>query len=157
MIRSALMEDVKEIYALLQHFAEKDLLLGRSLSSLYDQLRDFNVFVDADSSGPEGKQQVIGVCALHICWENLAEIRSLAVADSHHGLGIGTELVKASLTEALTFGIKRVFTLTYQPTFFRQLGFRDIDKGELPHKVWSDCIQCTKFPDCNEVALIWEK
>ena len=157
MIRSARMEDVKEIYALLQHFAEKDLLLGRSLSSLYDQLRDFNVFVDADSSRPAGKQQVVGVCALHICWENLAEIRSLAVADSHHGLGIGTELVKASLAEAMTFGINRVFTLTYQPTFFRLLGFRDIDKGELPHKVWSDCIQCTKFPDCNEVALIWEK
>ena len=157
MIRSARMEDVKEIYALLQHFAEKDLLLGRSLSSLYDQLRDFNVFVDADSAGAAGKQQVAGVCALHICWEDLAEIRSLAVADSHHGLGIGTELVKAALAEAMTFGINRVFTLTYQPTFFRQLGFKDIDKGELPHKVWSDCIQCTKFPDCNETALIWEK
>jgi amino-acid N-acetyltransferase len=157
MIRNARMEDVKEIYALLQHFAKKDLLLGRSLSSLYDQLRDFNVYVDADSAATEEKQQVVGVCALHICWENLAEIRSLAVADSHHGLGIGTELVKASLAEAMTFGINRVFTLTYQPAFFRQLGFRDIDKGELPHKVWSDCIQCSKFPDCNEEALIWEK
>lgn len=157
MIRNARMEDVKAMYKLLQHFAEKDLLLGRSLSSLYDQLRDFNVYVDKDPSAPEGKQQVIGVCALHICWENLAEIRSLAVADSHHNKGIGTELVKAALAEAVTFGITRVFTLTYQPTFFRQLGFRDIDKGELPHKVWSDCIQCSKFPDCNEEALVWEK
>jgi N-acetylglutamate synthase-like GNAT family acetyltransferase len=79
MIRTARMEDVKAMYKLLQHFAEKDLLLGRSLSSLYDQLRDFNVYVDADPSGPAGKQQVVGVCALHICWENLAEIRSPGV------------------------------------------------------------------------------
>jgi amino-acid N-acetyltransferase len=157
MIRNARMEDVKAMYKLLQYFAEKDLLLGRSLSSLYDQLRDFNVYVDADPSGPAGKPQVVGVCALHICWENLAEIRSLAVADSYHNKGIGTELVQAALKEAVTFGIDRVFTLTYQPTFFRQLGFRDIDKGELPHKVWSDCIQCSKFPDCNEEALVWEK
>lgn len=158
MIRNARMEDVKKIYALLQHFADKDLLLGRSLSSLYDQLRDFKVFVDDKDSGndPEEKQKIIGVCSLHICWENLAEIRSLAVDETYHGHGVGSSLVNTLLKEAETFGINRVFTLTYQPDFFRQLGFHDIDKGELPHKVWSDCVQCTKFPDCNEEALVWE-
>ena len=152
MIRNARMGDVKQIYSLLQHFADKDLLLGRSLSSLYDQLRDFKVVVDSDE-----EQQIIGACALHICWDNLAEIRSLAVAEGCQGKGVGAELVKASLAEAETLGISRIFTLTYQPDFFKNFGFKDIDKGELPHKVWSDCIQCSKFPDCNEEALIWDR
>lgn len=151
MIRNARMEDIKEIYGLLKYYAEKDLLLGRSLSSLYDQLRDFKVYESAEDG------RIAGVCALHICWENLAEIRSLAIAEAFQGRGLGSGLVKACLEEAAGLGIGRVFTLTYQPDFFRRLSFRDIDKGELPHKVWSDCVQCTKFPDCNEEALVWEK
>jgi amino-acid N-acetyltransferase len=151
------MGDVKKIYNLLQFFAEKDLLLGRSLSSLYDQLRDFNVYVeDTGESGAESGE-LLGACALHICWDNLAEIRSLAVTDGYQSKGIGKQLVEKALSEAGSYGINRVFTLTYQPDFFRRLGFNDIDKSELPHKVWSDCIQCSKFPDCNEEALVWEK
>lgn len=155
MIRSARMADVKAIYNLLHHFAGKGLLLGRSLSSLYDQLRDFKVWTAAEKEGDEAP--VIGVCALHICWENLAEIRSLAVAEAEQGKGVGSRLVGACLAEAEKFGIGRVFTLTYQPEFFKKLGFTPIDKNELPHKVWSDCIQCPKFPDCNEEALVWER
>ncbi|HSR35653.1 MAG TPA: N-acetyltransferase [Desulfurivibrionaceae bacterium] len=155
MIRSARMADVKAIYNLLHHFAGKGLLLGRSLSSLYDQLRDFKVWTDTETLGDEAP--VVGVCALHICWENLAEIRSLAIAEEEQGKGLGSELVRACLAEAEKFGINRVFTLTYQPEFFKKLGFRLIDKNELPHKVWSDCIQCPKFPDCNEEALVWER
>ena len=157
MIRNARMGDVKKIYDLLKFFAEKDLLLGRSLSSLYDQLRDFNVYVE--SSGESGAEQgeLIGACALHICWENLAEIRSLAVSEKYQSRGVGTQLVEQALSEAGSYGINRVFTLTYQPDYFRRFGFRDIDKSELPHKVWSDCIQCSKFPDCNEEAMVWEK
>ena len=157
MIRGARMGDVKKIHNLLQFFAEKDLLLGRSLSSLYDQLRDFNVYIeDTGESGAESGE-LIGACALHICWDNLAEIRSLAVTDGYQSKGIGKQLVEKALSEAGSYGINRVFTLTYQPDFFRRLGFKDIDKSELPHKVWSDCIQCSKFPDCNEEALVWEK
>lgn len=151
MIRNARMEDVKAIYSLLQHYSDKGLLLGRSLSSLYDQLRDFAIFIDGES------QDVLGVCALHICWENLAEIRSLAVAEGSQKKGIGRALVGKCLEEAENFGISKVFTLTYQPDFFASMGFNKIDKGELPHKVWSDCIQCPKFPDCNEEAMVWEK
>lgn len=154
MIRDARMEDVKTMYAMLQHFSGKELLLGRSLSSLYDQLRDFKVFAEEDSSSP-GK--VLGICALHVCWENLAEIRSLAVLEEAQGRGIGRQLIRACLAEAGHFGIGKVFTLTYQPDFFKKLSFRHIDKNELPHKVWSDCINCPKFPDCNEEALVWEK
>jgi amino-acid N-acetyltransferase len=150
------MGDIQKIYNLLKYFADKDLLLGRSLSSLYDQLRDFSVYVDNKAKDPD-QEKLVGVCALHICWDNLAEIRSLAVDDEYHGKGVGRELINKALVEADSYGITRVFTLTYQPDFFRKLGFQDIDKSELPHKVWSDCINCSKFPDCNEEALIWEK
>lgn len=156
MIRNARMGDIKEIYNLLQYFADKDLLLGRSLSSLYDQLKDFSVYVEKDEDDQD-QEKLVGVCAFHICWDNLAEIRSLAVAEGHQGKGVGQQLVDKALTEADSYGITKVFTLTYQPEFFRKLGFKDIDKAELPHKVWSDCINCSKFPDCNEEALIWEK
>lgn len=154
MIRDARMDDVKAIYDLLNYFSKKELLLGRSLSSLYDQLRDFKVYVEDEGQEIE---KVVGVCAFHVCWENLAEIRSLAVADSAQSKGVGTKLVEACLEEADHFGITRVFTLTYQPIFFERFAFKSIDKNELPHKVWSDCIQCPKFPDCNEEAMIWEK
>lgn len=153
MIRNARMEDVKAIYNLLQHFSNQGLLLARSLSSLYDQLRDFHVFVEPQG----GADRIIGAGALHMCWEDLAEIRSLAVDENFQRQGIGSQLVSACLAEAETFGIQRVFTLTYQPGFFARLGFHSIDKKELPHKVWSDCINCPKFPDCNEEAMIWQK
>ena len=156
MIRNARMGDIKKIHKLLQYFADKDLLLGRSLSSLYDQLKDFSVCVEEAEEDPD-QEKLVGACAFHICWDNLAEIRSLAVMDEYQGKGVGRQLVEKSLAEADSYGITRVFTLTYQPDFFRKFGFKDIDKSELPHKVWSDCINCSKFPDCNEEALIWEK
>ena len=149
MIRKARMEDVRAIHSLLQHYADKKLLLGRSISSLYDHLRDFIVYDDNGGT-------ISGVCSLHICWENLAEVRSLAVVPDAHGKGIGSSLVKSCLTEAAEFGINRIFTLTYQPEFFRRQGFFDIDKKELPHKIWTDCIHCSMFPDCDEEALMFE-
>ena len=147
MIRKARIKDVKEIHLILKHFAQEGLLLARSISSLYDQLRDFIVFEGEDES-------ILGICALHIMWEDLAEIRSLAVKEVAQRKGIGRQLVKHCLREAESFGLDRVFTLTYQAGFFRTLGFADIDKKELPHKIWSDCIHCTMFPDCDEEALI---
>lgn len=150
MIRNARISDVKEIHALLKHFAAQGLLLARSISSLYDQLRDFIVYVDEDNS-------ILGVCALHIIWEDLAEVRSLAVREGAQGKGVGEELVRNCLAEAEKFGIERVFTLTYQAGFFRKQGFADIDKKELPHKIWGDCVHCPMFPDCDEEALIFTR
>lgn len=144
------MEDVKPIHTLINDFAGDGLLLNRSISSLYDKLRDFHVFTDEDNT-------LIGVCALQITWENLAEVRSLAVRSESQGRGIGSQLVRSCLDEAEKFGIERIFTLTYQPGFFRKLGFNAIDKKELPHKIWSDCIHCHKFPDCDEDALMYVK
>ena len=160
MIRNARMGDIKAVYDLLAYFAKQELLLGRSLSSLYDQLRDFKVYAVIDESQKDNglnKEIIAGAGALHVCWENLAEIRSLAVAQQFQGQGIGAALVQACLDEAVSLGITRVFTLTYQAGFFKRFAFKPIDKNELPHKVWSDCIHCPKFPDCNEEALVWEK
>ena len=146
MIRNAIIGDVKEIHSLLNHFAGKGLLLAKSYSALYDQLRDFKVYADEDN-------RPLAVCALHIIWEDLAEIRSLAVHEKIQGKGIGRMLVRACLEEAAAFGIDRLFTLTYQAGFFRKQGFYDVEKSDLPHKIWSECINCPKFPDCDEEAL----
>ncbi len=140
------MGDVRDIHALLQFYARKGLLLGRSISSLYDHLRDFVVYED---------RGVQGVCSLHISWEDLAEIRSLAVEEKYQGRGVGEALVRACLREAGRLEIGRVFTLTYQSPFFRKLGFVEIEHRELPHKVWSDCLNCPQFPDCDEDAMLW--
>jgi len=154
MIRNARVADVPGIYALLNHFSDNDLLLGRSLSSLYDHVRDFKVF-ETESNECRVPGEIVGVAAMHVCWDDLAEIRSLAVAEEYQGLGIGASLVRCCLDDIKGLGIARVFSLTYQPDFFKKMGFKLIDKDELPHKVWSDCLQCPKFPDCNEVALLW--
>jgi amino-acid N-acetyltransferase len=90
---------------------------------------------------------------LHICWEDLAEVRSLAVDENYEGRGIGRQLVEACLQEAREIGLKKVFALTYKDQFFAKLGFRIIEKSELPHKIWGDCIKCAKFPECDEIAM----
>lgn len=146
-IRSAKMGDVKQIHTLLNHFSKEGLLLGRSISSLYDKLRDFAVCVDENDV-------IYGVCAFQITWENLAEIRSLAVAQNMHGKGIGRKLISWCLDEARKYEIGQVFALTYKAGFFKKMGFRLINKSELPHKIWSDCIHCNMFPDCDEEAVM---
>ena len=149
MIRKAKIHDIHAIHSILTHFGELGFLLPRSLSDLYDHLRDYAVFVDDND-------KILGICALHISWEDLAEIRSLAVLEPNQGQGIGTKLVEFAISEAVTLGIYKVFTLTYQPDFFKKIGFQVVDKKILPHKVWADCLNCPKFPDCDEVAMILE-
>jgi amino-acid N-acetyltransferase len=146
MQRKAQIGDVKDIQKLLTAYAAKGDMLSRSLSELYESLRDFYVEVDGD--------RLLGTAALHILWEDLAEVRSVAVAENAGRKGIGSSLVQACIAEARELGLKRVFCLTYKPEFFGKHGFRLVDKSELPHKVWSDCIKCVKFPDCDENAMI---
>ena len=148
MIRKATVRDVGGIHRLLKRHAERGELLPRALSDLYDDVRDFSVFEPKDGDA------IAGTCALHVCWEDLAEIRSLAVSEPHQGEGVGSALVKAALAEAEVLGIKRVFTLTYQPIFFKKHGFEVVDKAALPQKIWAECIKCVKFPDCDEIALL---
>ncbi len=138
--------DGPAIQRLLAHFARKGELLPRTLNEVYRNLRDFFI---AEVAG-----EVVGVCALSLYWEDLSEIRSLAVHESQGGRGLGSALVRACLEEAATLGVGRTFALTYRPTFFERLGFHVIDKRELPQKIWKDCLQCAKFNCCDEVALI---
>ncbi|MFH1019508.1 MAG: N-acetyltransferase [Pseudomonadota bacterium] len=146
MIRKAQIKDVKDIQKLLTSYASRGDMLSRSLSELYESLRDFYVCEE------EGK--LMGTAALHIVWEDLAEVRSVAVAEDVGRKGIGSQLVQACIAEAREIGLKRIFCLTYKPDFFGKHGFRLVDKSELPHKVWGDCIKCVKFPDCDENAMI---
>jgi amino-acid N-acetyltransferase len=146
MIRKATFMDVKAIQALVNHYADLGQMLPRALNELYEHLRDFHVYEDNGS--------LVGACALHVSWDRLAEIRSLAVRHDRVKRGIGAELVQQCLAEAAELRIERVFVLTYQSGFFRKLGFAEVDKKELPHKIWTDCLNCVKFPDCDESALI---
>jgi amino-acid N-acetyltransferase len=147
MIRRATIADAEHIQRLINQFAEEERLLPRSLSEIYDNLRDFSV-----SQGAEGR--IRGVCALHVCWEGLAEMRSLAVATDQRKKGVGRQLIAACLEEAKELGIKQVFLLTYIPHYFERIGFRLVDKATLPHKIWTDCVRCVKFPNCNETAML---
>jgi amino-acid N-acetyltransferase len=148
MIRKAQIRDVKEIQKLLMTFASRGDMLSRSLSELYESLRDFYVYVE------EGN--LLGAAALHIVWDDLAEVRSVAVVEDSGRKGIGSQLVQACIAEARQIGLRRIFCLTYKPEFFGKHGFRLVDKSELPHKVWGDCIKCAKFPDCDENAMIMD-
>jgi len=147
-IRKARMADVEPIHALVTEFSRTESMLPRSRSDLYESLRDFLI--------AERGRTVVGCGALTIEWDNLAEIKSLAVARPHQRKNIGTRLVKACLAEARRLGIGKVFALTSAPSFFEQLGFHRVDRETLPHKVWSDCLKCTKFPDCDELAVTIE-
>ena len=149
-IRKAKITDIREIQKLIEYSAKKGEMLPRSLAELYDNLRDYYVFPE------EGQEAIIGTCAMHICWEDLAEVRSLVVREDYRRRGIGSKLVEACLSEAISLGLYRIFALTYQPDFFRRHGFKVVDKAVLPHKIWADCIKCVKFPECDEIAVLLE-
>jgi amino-acid N-acetyltransferase len=141
------MSDVKGIHRLIAEYARKGDMLPRSLADIYENLRDYFVFLEDDG-------ELAGSASIHIMWEDLAEVRSLAVREGKMRRGIGTQLVESCISEAIMLGIDRVFALTYKPEFFEKLGFHIVDKAELPQKIWTDCLKCSKFPDCDEVALI---
>lgn len=145
-LRKARVSDVPVIADIINRHAKNGLMLPRPLSKIYDHIRDFMV-VEVDG-------EIIGCGALHVMWSDLAEIRALAVRDGCTGRGHGRTLVKALLQEARDIGIERVFVLTYQDKFFGSLGFSVIDKSELPHKIWNECVNCVHFPNCNEIAMM---
>jgi amino-acid N-acetyltransferase len=146
MIRKAKIKDIKQIQELIACFAKQDIMLPRSLNELYENIRDFWVYED--------NAKVCGCAALHISWDDLAEIKSLAVAKNKQGRGLGRDLVMACLAEAQVMGAKKIFVLTYKPDFFKKIGFKKIKHEALPHKIWAECINCPKFPSCQEIALL---
>ena len=145
-VEKARIKDVPQIHQLINSFADKGEMLPRPLSDIYEDMRDFLVI--------RQDERVIACAALHVSWSDLAEVRSVAVAEDCRQKGFGDRLVEACLREAKELGIPTVFCFTYRPAFFKRHEFVDIDKMELPRKVWTDCFRCPKFPNCDEVALI---
>jgi len=146
-VEKAKINDVTQMHRLVNYFADKGEMLARSLSEMYENIRDYFVARQGE--------QVIACAALHVSWSDLAEIRSVAVDKENQRQGIGDQLIEACLKETKEFGIPTVFCLTYKPAFFEKFGFSQIDKAELPRKIWTDCYRCPKFPNCDEVALIY--
>ena len=139
-------DDIESIFGLVHIYAAQGEMLPRSRNTLYENLRDMVI--------AESGSEVVGVGALHIMWDRLAEVRMMAIAPAYMRRGIGTEIVRWLLDEGDALGIEKVFTLTYKPDFFRKLGFIRISREELPQKVWKECIDCPKYPNCDEIAMI---
>jgi amino-acid N-acetyltransferase len=147
-LRPARTGDIKEVQKLINEFAKRQEMIPRSLNELYENLRDALV-VEEDG-------EITATCSLHVVSEDMAEIRSLAVREGHQKKGIGKALLERAVQEAGDLGVRRIFSLTYQPEFFTRFGFRVVDKAALPHKVWGDCLKCHKFPECDETAVVLE-
>ena len=145
--RKATFQDVEAIFELVNAYAAEGVMLARSRNMLYETLRDMVVALT-----DEGK--LVGVGGLHVIWDRLAEIRTLAVAPDMARQGIGAEIVRRLIEEGDALGVEKYFTLTYKPGFFQTVGFQTITKEELPHKVWKECIDCPKFPNCDEIAMV---
>ena len=145
-IRKAVIDDVPRLTGIINSYASAGIMLPRSQHQVYQSLRDFAVAVCADD--------VIGCGALHIVWADLCEVRSLAVAAEWTGRGVGRRIVRHLLDEARTLGLPRVFALTYRDRFFASLGFRIVAHELLPHKIWGDCLNCPKYPNCDEIAMM---
>ncbi|MBA7676388.1 Amino-acid acetyltransferase [subsurface metagenome] len=143
----ARVSDVPQMHKLINSFADKGEMLARSLSEIYENIRDYFVVRQGE--------RVITCVALHVSWSDLAEIKSLVVAEDCQQQGIGARMMAACLREAKELGIPTIFCLTYKPAFFEKFGFSQVDKAELPRKVWGECYRCPKFPNCDEVALIY--
>lgn len=144
--RKARLSDAEDIITLINSYAEKGLMLPRTRNTLYEGIREFII---AQDNGV-----LIGTGALHVLWEDLCEIRALAVSEEYLGKGVGRALVELLCADAIELGCPKVFSLTYQVGFFKHMGFQMIDKENLPHKVWKECINCVKFPNCDENAMV---
>ena len=146
-IRPARVGDVPAIAELIRTFADRKLMIRRSLGELYESIREFVVATDDEGA-------IIGCAALHVFWEDLAELKCLAVSEGAQGRGVGRMLVEACWDAARELEINSVFALTYVAEFFEKLGYHRIEKSDLPHKIWNECVRCPLFPNCTEIALI---
>ena len=146
MMKKARIKDGPEIQRIINLYAKEGKMLQRPILEIYENIRDFFVLRQG------GK--ISGVAALSICWDDLAELRSVAVIKSRLKKGLGKKLIQRCMKEAKELGIKKVFVLTYIPDYFMKFGFKEVDRAELPHKIWKDCVNCPKFPDCGEVPMV---
>jgi amino-acid N-acetyltransferase len=144
-INKASINDIFDIQSLIKPFAENNEMLPKSIYELIECIRDFWIIKIGDKA--------IACGALHVTWFDIAEIRSLAISKEFQRKGIGSKIIVTLLNEAKKMRIPKVFALTYKPEFFKKFGFKIVDKDSLPKKVWTDCIKCPKFPNCDEIAV----
>lgn len=147
-LRPAIVGDVEPILELVNDLASEGLMLPRSPASVVERLRDFVVAMEGE--------QLVGCGALALIWSDLAEIRSIAVATTHRRMGLGKRIAQELLGEAERMGVPRVMAFTYEVKFFEGLGFAVVEHATLPHKVFSDCLNCPKFHACDETAVLIE-
>ncbi len=146
-IRKAVLADSESIQKLVKQNAQEGKMLHRSLQYIYEHIRDYYVAPNQDGD-------IIGACAFTISQKDLAEVKSLTVDKKFQKLGIASKLISAGLEDLQKLGIIKAFCLTYVPDFFAKLGFSIVTKESLPHKIWTECINCPQFPDCDEIAMV---
>lgn len=147
-VRKASMQDIPPLLELINGYASKGIMLQRTEFEMSENMRDFMVAYDG--------HQIAGCGALHFYTPTVGEVRSLAVAESHKTHGIGRLIVDSLVSEAKVYGLDSVFAFTYVPGFFAKVGFREVERGELPLKAWKDCLRCPKFDCCDEIAVVRE-
>jgi amino-acid N-acetyltransferase len=145
-IRGARLEDVPGIYSLLKHYSDLGVLLPRPESDIFNSLRDFYVVED------DGR--IVACAALLIYTSELGEVRSLAVDAGYKHLGLGNRMVNQLESDADKLGLSKLMALTYVVGFFEKMQFDVVDMSELPEKVWGACINCHKFQNCDEIAVL---
>ena len=146
--RDATIKDVNDIYELMESYTSKGILLPRTKSDIIDNLMKFSVI--------EIQGKTVGCAALEIFNKNLCEVRSLVVASEMKHLGYGRILVEVLIDRALSMGLTRIMALTYVPGFFHRAGFNTVNKEIFPEKVWGVCAKCSRFNDCDEIAVLRE-
>lgn len=147
-LRKATMRDIPQMLSLINSFARQGIMLPRTEFELSEGVRDFTNIFDGD--------RLVGCAALHFYGPTIAEVRSLAVDPATQGTGAGRRLIEALDVEARAFDLDALFAFTYVPGFFAKLGYRQVDRGELPLKAWKDCLRCPKFQCCDEIAVLKE-
>jgi amino-acid N-acetyltransferase len=161
-IQKAQIRDVEEILELVNGFAASNLMLPRGPQYLYENIRDFviasdrNVPVYSLTKTREVLHMLVACGSLHVLWEDIAEIRALAIHPDYHHLGLGSKLVEHMKEEARQLGIKRLFIFTMTEDFFKNLGFKRQNRDELPPKVWGECSRCPKYFHCDEVGMVFK-
>jgi amino-acid N-acetyltransferase len=150
-IRKARISDVEALLELVNGFASQNLMLPRGPQYLFENIRDYAVIVDEAAGG-----QIVACGSLHVLWDDMAEIRSMAIHPDYQKRGLGRRLVEFLKQEAGQLGVKRLFTFTLSEEFFARLGFTRKLRDELPPKVWGECSRCPKYFKCDEVGMVLE-
>jgi amino-acid N-acetyltransferase len=145
-VRKAAMHDIPALLELINGYAAKGIMLPRTEFEMSENMRDFMVAYAGS--------QLVGCGALHFYSPTVGELRSLAVAESHKTHGIGRMIVDSLVYEAKLYGLDAVFAFTYVAGFFARVGFNEVERGELPLKAWKDCLRCSKFHACDEIAVV---